>query len=272
MSSTRKGPSICNNETTIRENLRNVFGFTDALYSEHVYSYPLQTEVSIQPTILSHARYIDVNYKWSTEYYHFLTEVLPNVLFLHKKYSHIPILCKKSPFTERMFRWFGVKSDIIEHKLPAKTRTLATFVECGNPSPEKIHLIRSVVESKVTFESTHGILIRRHKTRYIENEDELFEECKEKFPHLKWVIFDTLTPDDTAQLFSKAEVIVAPHGAGLTNMIFSKRGVSIYEFMPLDEPNLCYWHLSEVLGNSYTMIPVEKSALNSMKCNLHFMQ
>lgn len=60
---------------------------------------------------------------------------------------------------------------------------------------------------------------------------------------------------ETVELFSKAKIIVGPHGAGFTNMLFSPNGITIIEFMDLNNPNICYWHLSEMLQNKYYMIP-----------------
>lgn len=260
---------VVSDEQTIRTNLNRVFGFTDGLYSSHTVHFPGQVSIVQKPTIVSSQMIIDINYRWSGEYYHFLTEVLPNALYLCAKYPSAPILCTRAPFTESIFRWFGVQNPITSNR-PASAGTVqAPFVQCGNPSPEAIHRVRSVVESKLTFEKTTGILIRRHGTRFVENEDELFEECKALFPDLSWTIFDRLSHDDTARLFSKAAVIVAPHGAGLTNMLFSPKGIAIYEFMPVDEPNICYWHLSELMGNAYTMIPSPcDPATRSMTCKL----
>jgi capsular polysaccharide biosynthesis protein len=134
-------------------------------------------------------------------------------------------------------------------------RIEAPFVECGNPSPYKLNLLREKVVTKVTFEKTHGILIHRQKNRRILNESEVFNRMKELYPSLTWVIFDTLSVEDTATLFSKAAVIVAPHGAGLTNMIFSPKGTEIIECMPIEQPNACYWHMSEMMKNPYKMVP-----------------
>jgi capsular polysaccharide biosynthesis protein len=72
---------------------------------------------------------------------------------------------------------------------------------------------------------------------------------------LEWVVFDVLSFADTVTIFSSAAIIVAPHGAGLTNMLFSDSGIPIIEFMSLQNPNICYWHLSELLKNKYYMIP-----------------
>jgi capsular polysaccharide biosynthesis protein len=131
----------------------------------------------------------------------------------------------------------------------------APFVECGNPSPYKLQLLRDKITKKVTFEKTHGILIHRQKNRRLLNETDVLARVKQLYPHLIWVVFDSLSTDDTAKLFSKAAVIVAPHGAGLTNMIFSPEGTEIIECMPIEQPNACYWHMAEMLQNPYRMIP-----------------
>lgn len=269
ITTTRNPPRIARHSSIVQSNLKRVFGFTDNLFTQHVFYSPLKTSIVHKSSVVSDQTVIDVNYRWCTEYYHFLTEVLPNAIFLNKRYPTLPILCTKSKFTEGMFQWFGIASPIIDQVSPLTSRIQSVFAECGNPSRESIDILRSVVESKQTFEKTCGILIRRHKTRFVENEDELFEECKQKFPTLTWTIFDDLSPRDTAALFSKAAVIVAPHGAGLTNMLFSSSGIAIYEFMPIDEPNICYWHLSELLGNEYTMIPTPCNLITrSMNCKL----
>jgi hypothetical protein len=257
-------------DPTIRANLQRVFHFHDRLFDEtHNVIYPYMTAVETSPTVLRFGTTLDVNYRWGTEYYHFLTEVLPSVLFLSKQYPTARIHLKESSFTEPMFRWFGISNPITPRLSPTSIQVQCPYVECGNPSPEKIDLLRSVIESKLTFTRTHGILIRRHKTRTIDNESEVFVQLQTRYPELEWVIYDHLSPSDTADLFSKAAIIAGPHGAGFTNMLFSARGTQILEFMPISEPNLCYWHLSQLLGNEYTMIPSQVTSNTlSMKCGV----
>lgn len=56
------------------------------------------------------------------------------------------------------------------------------------------------------------------------------------------------------ELFSQAQVIVAPHGAGLTNVLFAPPGAGVIEFIA--PPHFrggvwCYWMLSTTLGHDY---------------------
>jgi hypothetical protein len=244
------------------------FGFNDTVFSTpHMVWFPNQVAETRTPvtTLVELPKVIDLNYLWCTEYFHFFTEVLPNALFLTNTGVKYPIFCRTSKFTEPAFRWFGITNEIVSSLPPLKTKQVVPiYVECGNPSFQKIRLLRDVIESKVHFKSTHGILIRRHGSRELLNEEEVFNFFQKKYPELTWVIFDVLSIEDTATLFSKAAKIIAPHGAGLTNMIFAPKGTEILEFMPASDPNLCYWHLSEMLGHSYTMLPVPCNKQNSM--------
>lgn len=254
---TRNPPFICNDDETLRNNLNRTFRFSDAIFEKHSVSFPHQTITTEQRvSFIRGPNVIRVDYKWSTEYFHFLTEALPNALYAYMRYPSSLVHCGISKFTEPLFRWFGINSQIVDSIPDYANNIYCKYVECGNPSPEKIDLLRKIVTSKLKFERTHGILIRRQTGRRILNEDFVFEYLKGAFPDLTWVIFDSLSVEDTAQLFSKAAVIVGPHGAGLTNMLFSDSGIQIIEFMPLEDPNICYWHLSEMLGNNYAMIPV----------------
>jgi hypothetical protein len=53
---------------------------------------------------------------------------------------------------------------------------------------------------------------------------------------------------DQISLFSNAEIIVAPHGAGLSHIAFLPPGAKVLELFSQDFINTCYWRLS-CLGN-----------------------
>jgi capsular polysaccharide biosynthesis protein len=200
--------------------------------------------------------YIDACYKWNYNYYHFITEALPSILFLNKQIAHYPVLCPPSAFCRALFHFMDIDNEIM-HKIPSTVdiRFKQLYVECGNPSPEKIALLRDVICPKVTFEPSIGIfLLRKESIRSIINHDETLDMLKIVFSDMEWRVFVAESIPDTVDLFRKAKLIVAPHGAGLTNMLFSAKGTPIIEFMPVDSPNICYWHLAELLENPYHMI------------------
>lgn len=56
---------------------------------------------------------------------------------------------------------------------------------------------------------------------------------------------------EQARLFSEAEAVVAPHGAGLTNLLFSTASVKVLEIFPESLIGTHYWSLTGALGQTY---------------------
>ncbi len=56
------------------------------------------------------------------------------------------------------------------------------------------------------------------------------------------------------ELFSQARTIVAPHGAGLSNMVWASGGLQVLEIFPSGYFNDCYARLSVQLGFGYDYI------------------
>jgi capsular polysaccharide biosynthesis protein len=52
---------------------------------------------------------------------------------------------------------------------------------------------------------------------------------------------------DQIRLFSEAELIVAPHGGALTNLLFAEPGTAVVELFAPDYVQGCYWKLCDCL-------------------------
>ena len=65
---------------------------------------------------------------------------------------------------------------------------------------------------------------------------------------------DAPLPDyqDQMVMFTRAAVVVAPHGAGLSNLLFSKPGTCVLEVL-CERPatNMCFQRLALLLGMPY---------------------
>ena len=78
-------------------------------------------------------------------------------------------------------------------------------------------------------------------------------------PHLKKLGFATVQPErlglvEQAKLFSAAECIVAPHGAGLANIVFAPTGAHLVELFHPDAKAVCYQELAQVCGLRYSRL------------------
>jgi hypothetical protein len=211
---------------------------------------------------------------WSSNIFHFMTEQLPSIMFViqdigssHRN-ANIPILCLKSTFLGPLFAFFEIKRPVHVLNVMKKLDRIIVclpkvdvvyeqqYIECGVPSPEKIELVRSFILKKISPEAQNiGILIRRSETtRSIQNHDALLDLLRLKRPDLEWLVFDRQPFGDAVAMFSRTQIIVAPHGAGLTNMFFSPPGTKIVEIMPCDNPNLCYHHLASLLNFDHCIV------------------
>ena len=66
--------------------------------------------------------------------------------------------------------------------------------------------------------------------------------------------------------FSEAAVIMGPHGAGLTNLLFATKQARVIELLPDDSINHCFWMMASALEQRYTYLTGEvKNAQRDFK-------
>lgn len=86
---------------------------------------------------------------------------------------------------------------------------------------------------------------KRAKYRYIFNEADVVKMLAQ-FGFVS-VALETLSVAEQIELFSQAEVIVAPHGSGLTNLAFCQAGTTVIECFSPNYIRTDYWMISEYL-------------------------
>ena len=86
-------------------------------------------------------------------------------------------------------------------------------------------------------------------TRRVLNERELVD-CLSSFGFSTVTLFDK-SVSEQATLFASAELIVAPHGSGLTNLVYCDPGSTVIELFSPTFINPIFWTLSETLGLEY---------------------
>ncbi|MEG4805513.1 tetratricopeptide repeat protein [Microcoleus sp. ARI1-B5] len=93
------------------------------------------------------------------------------------------------------------------------------------------------------------IYITRQQASYrrIVNDEEVIKYLVEKFG-FRSVKLETMSVAEQARCLAAAKVVVAPHGGGLTNLVFCSPGTKVIEiFSPLYVPH-CYWMISNLCG------------------------
>lgn len=102
------------------------------------------------------------------------------------------------------------------------------------------------------------VVIKRSEKRYFSNHNSIYMEIKRlaQKKGLNVELFsDRPLPEhwQVVKMFHNALAIVAPHGAGLSNMLYSQPGTIIIEGLCYHDnwANLCYRNLAKLLGHRY---------------------
>jgi Glycosyltransferase 61 len=104
------------------------------------------------------------------------------------------------------------------------------------------------------------VVIRRNKTRFLRNHDAMMAALTTALPQETWHVFDEGNPDGKFpapgipqwQVFARAKLVVAPHGAGLANLLACPANVDVVEMLGEGiDSDLCFLHLALALGLRY---------------------
>ncbi|MEG3953923.1 tetratricopeptide repeat protein [Microcoleus sp. herbarium2] len=110
------------------------------------------------------------------------------------------------------------------------------------------YLRRMFLNEKLSLKTDYSerIYISREKASYrrIVNDKDVVG-CLEKFG-FRTVKLETMSVAEQAACLAAAKVVVAPHGAGLTNLVFCSPGTKVIEiFSPIYVP-ICFWTISNL--------------------------
>lgn len=204
-----------------------------------------------------------VNY-WSKNYYHWIIDCLTRIEgleYYQKQTGCQPLLIinsNPSSWQIESLQILGYSpNDYIEWqtaKAKVKKLVVPSFRRQGEwIAPSALHWLRQRILNGLPFQENNqfslseNIYISRAKAsgRRVINEDEVMEFLRP----LGFVSYslEEMSFVEQVRLFSTAKRIVAPHGAGLTNIIFSPKDTTVIEFVT-PWVSSGYFVPSEILG------------------------
>lgn len=119
----------------------------------------------------------------------------------------------------------------------------------GNPPPWARTFLRDQfldLATTVSKKFPTRFYIHRKQNRKVSNEEEILPVLEKH--GVQPIQPEKLSFKQQIALFSKAELIVSPHGAALTNLIFCPDTTSVIELFSPNYVNPCYWTIAN-LGN-----------------------
>jgi hypothetical protein len=200
-------------------------------------------------------------------YYHTLIDNIPRLYLLHqtdfKDIEEIKLLCPgeltqvEMFFLEKLLPENVTITRVDKNKLYlVEDLIFPSFLSrrfAGYLPGTYISWFLAKVNPQRPRKKDNRIFISRIKTergslRCILNEDELFDVLQDY--GFKKYILDQMSIEDQINLFYDAEFVVAAHGAGLSNIIFSEQ-IKVLELFPMQFVLPHYYYLAKALEHHY---------------------
>jgi len=196
---------------------------------------------------------------WANSFFHFMTDVLGKLFVTEltvslKTFDSIIYPFDLSHFSEWWFKRLGIYGRIIKTQEPLLLERgfLPSYSQhVGWYSPDFLNWVRATVPQELMNYGarTSRLYIAGRTNRRLVNELNLIRE-------LSVFGFTTIYPaemsiEDQIRAFSNADLIVAPHGAALANLIFASEGISVIELFGRGYINPCYLELTTMVGGRY---------------------
>ncbi|MBW4612830.1 MAG: glycosyltransferase family 61 protein [Desmonostoc vinosum HA7617-LM4] len=196
-------------------------------------------------------------------YFHWMFDVLPRLHLLNQSGIDIDFIDKflvnslRYKFQKETLKILGIpENKILEScKYPhikAKRLVVPSLPGyTGNIPQWACDFLKKELLVNDAIEKTEKIYISRGKAshRRVINEIELID-CLQDLD-FKILNLEDLSITEQASLFSSAAMIVAPHGAGLSNLIFCTVGTKILELFSPNYVNVCFWAIANNMKLDY---------------------
>lgn len=230
-------------------------------------------------------------------YFHWMIDVLPK-LFLYKKSSYAgldidyyifnPI---KHKFSLELLELLNIPKEKIIEILPYQSIQVDELLATSPPSitsnehrlPIPHWIINNWRRSLLELEKVKPpnnpyskIYINRldSKKRPIQNEHEVIEYFEDN--GFKSITLSKLSVINQISLFANADIIIGPHGAGFTNILFCKKETVLVEIFSFDEQKssnigtVNFANLANQLSLNYYVLQIKKDDLPNQTSNTSF--
>jgi hypothetical protein len=191
-------------------------------------------------------------------YCHWLLEELPRLLILRGRLPEAVIMHTRTRFLQEALAVEKFATRIIEATRYSHFKSDQLIIpsligRLENPSGHHVDLLTAFTEPLCTGKATTGerLYISREKAprRRVANENELWRHLEAR--RFTKLFLEELSWRDQINAFRHAKEIVAPHGAGLANLVFCQPGVRIVELFNREYINPCFWRLAGAKGLDY---------------------
>jgi capsular polysaccharide biosynthesis protein len=203
-------------------------------------------------------------HQWTSGFHHWFMDALSHLVMLPELPADTRVIdpARLASYQQDTLRWLGLENRIrptdekhlmVEHYYFCSATAMTG---CYNPNAVQFLRRSFLGHADPDYNPPRRFYLRRvGEARPILNELEILEYFQQR----GWAIVDTaqLSMARQIRLFSQAEMICAPHGAGLTNLLWCQPGCRVLELCARTFLNGVYEGLAECVGANYRYLVFE---------------
>jgi capsular polysaccharide biosynthesis protein len=194
-------------------------------------------------------------------YSHWLTAHLPKLVLLRDLglAEGVILPAERPTFVDASLRHLGIEPDAqpqFDSDTVLEVRSLTVPVT-DRFDPRLLRPVRTAFEVPCAGPPNRKVLISRVRARgrKLLEEDMLWPALEAR--GFERVCMEDLDFDGQRRLMAETGCLVAPHGAGLTNMMFCPEGADVLEIADPAYPNPNFYALACAMGHRYWLLPAE---------------
>lgn len=213
----------------------------------------------------------------SGNYYHFLIDCLPKLRHLEMSGASIDRYYApyRYEFSRQLFQLMGLPaSRIVSARELSHVTADDVYVPqpLETPRPADMRYLFETM-SRQSWSKTDGqpeglVYISRAnaRVRRVLNESEVISALTRR--GFQCVQLEGMPLVQQIQLFQQAKTIVAPHGAGLANMVFAQPGATVIEIGTVHRPLPFFQRLSAVCGHQFAWFVASSQQLSEEEAHM----
>jgi hypothetical protein len=205
-------------------------------------------------------------FHWHFNYHHWILDCIPRLRFILESDEFndclIVVPQEMNQFQKDTLEILGIEKErLFYFDGEASTIQKLYFPVISGFSHEETSWVRDLFLKRLNLfpkaEKLYYVSRADATIRRLINENEVIDFLKAK--GFEILTLTGMPLQEQIEIFSRAKIVIGPHGAGLTNVIFSAKENILVELMPNDEVNQCYWVLANSLKQKYTYVVGENT-------------
>jgi len=238
---------------------------SDGVYIKDASKHPVFAKEALPPLQKVKGKVAVLSAAGGRGYYHWIFDVLPRIQLLREAGIDLHTIDKflinnyVSKFHIETLNLLGIpREKVLESHwnphIQAEHLIVPSLVgDTGHIPAWACEFLRKEFLSKtpVTTDSPKRLYFNRGLVthRKVSNEKEIVDYLDTL--GFKSITLESLPLMEQFSLLAHADVVIVPHGAGLTNIVFCKPGTKVIELLSPHAVNVMYWTLSNQIGLDY---------------------